>query len=137
MSKNRNQVPYPGKQIPGQQPNAIRVQQQEIFAGPLPHPEILQKYESIEKGFANRIITMAENQSSHRQSMEKKDLLSDITLSYFGLCSATIISLLFGVLSFLAIIYGHAIAGSVLGGTTMVSLVTVFISGSKKKKPNK
>lgn len=41
------------------------------FSGPLPPPEILEKYNAVEPGFANRIMAMAEEQSRHRQNMER------------------------------------------------------------------
>lgn len=43
-----------------------------IFSGPLPAPEILQGYENILTGSAERIIKMTENQAHHRQNCEKK-----------------------------------------------------------------
>ena len=42
----------------------------EGYSGPIPPPNALRLYEDILEGSANRIITMAENQSSHRQRME-------------------------------------------------------------------
>lgn len=45
---------------------------QELFVGPLPHPNTLQGYEQACKGAANRIIKMAENQFQHRQNIEGK-----------------------------------------------------------------
>lgn len=43
----------------------------EQHSGPIPHPDIIKQYEEILPGAADRIISMAENQSSHRQAMEK------------------------------------------------------------------
>lgn len=43
----------------------------ERFSGPLPPPEVLEKYNAIEPGSANRIIRMAESQAQHRQSLER------------------------------------------------------------------
>ncbi len=35
------------------------------FSGPLPPPEVFAKYEQILSGSADRILKMAENQSTH------------------------------------------------------------------------
>lgn len=43
---------------------------EERFSGPIPHPRILKGYEEILPGSADRILTMAENQSKHRQAIE-------------------------------------------------------------------
>ena len=40
------------------------------FSGPLPPPAVLQGYEDIVLGAANRILEMAERQSKHRQQLE-------------------------------------------------------------------
>ena len=65
----------------------------EYFAGPLPHPNILGKYEQIQKGAANRIIKMAEKQSSHRQDIEKKVIQSNVWNERIGMVFAFIITL--------------------------------------------
>ncbi|MBR0575670.1 DUF2335 domain-containing protein [Proteiniclasticum sp. BAD-10] len=46
------------------------------FSGPLPPPEIFEKYEEICPGAADRILSMAENQSTHRQQIEKAFIFS-------------------------------------------------------------
>lgn len=50
----------------------INIYKAEMFSGPLPHPKILQKYEAVEQGLANRIVKMAEDQENHRQKIEKQ-----------------------------------------------------------------
>ena len=49
----------------------LSIIRQSSFSGPLPPPQILEKYESIVPGSADRIIGMAEKQSEHRRSIEK------------------------------------------------------------------
>ena len=44
------------------------------FAGPIPPPSMMKQYEGTLPGSADRILKMAENQSEHRQWMEKKEL---------------------------------------------------------------
>lgn len=46
--------------------------------GPLPHPDILMKYEQTCSGAADRIITITENQMKHRQNVETKVIDSNI-----------------------------------------------------------
>jgi uncharacterized membrane protein len=41
------------------------------FSGPIPHPDILVKYNDAHPGAADRIIAMAEKQAAHRQELEK------------------------------------------------------------------
>lgn len=48
------------------------------FQGPIPPPSVLEGYEVILKGSANRILTLAESETSHRHAMEKKALDAEI-----------------------------------------------------------
>jgi uncharacterized membrane protein len=63
------------------------------WSGPLPPPETLEKYEQITAGLADRLVRMAENQSAHRQKLEKRVLDADIIKSFLGILAATIIVL--------------------------------------------
>jgi hypothetical protein len=49
-----------------------------ITQGPLPNPEILDRYEQILTGAADRIMAMAEDEARHRHEMEKMVLEADI-----------------------------------------------------------
>jgi len=42
-----------------------------VFSGPLPPPSTLAAYDRVHPGAANRIIEMAEQRASHRESMER------------------------------------------------------------------
>jgi len=41
------------------------------FSGPLPHPEILNRYDQIITGAAERILIMAEEDARHQRDIEK------------------------------------------------------------------
>ena len=119
------------------------VQQSVTFSGPLPPPEILRQFDNVVPGAAERIIKMAENQSSHRMELEKKVIESDVTRSRWGQILGFIIAILGLLVSAVVAIYGSAIAGGIIGVGTLASLVGVFMYGSKTrskerevKKPN-
>ena len=63
------------------------------FSGPLPHPEILAKYENVFPGAAERIFQMAENQANHRRSMEKDSLHFSARDSLLGILFGFIIAM--------------------------------------------
>jgi len=65
----------------------------EEFSGPLPHPRILLQYEQATKGAADRIITMAENQAKHRQTMEAHVIESNIHNEKVGMYLAFILTI--------------------------------------------
>lgn len=60
----------------------------EEFSGPIPHPDIIEKYEQILPGAADRIISMAEKQASHRQDMEKAMIKSEARDGLLGVIFA-------------------------------------------------
>jgi len=41
------------------------------FSGPLPHPRILEQYDEVLPGLAERIVTMAEKEQGHRHAMDR------------------------------------------------------------------
>ena len=74
---NQSTVPQPKPDDEPQSPVEISESEEELeelsvrvsekFAGPIPPPPIMKRYEEILPGSANRILKMAENQSEHRQ----------------------------------------------------------------------
>ena len=66
------------REVKEEQPNRLV---HTAFSGPIPPPEILAKYETIQTGLVNRIVTMAESETIHRQTIEKKGLSFDIKKS--------------------------------------------------------
>lgn len=62
------------------QPQRLLVQQQrtEMYSGPIPHPDILQKFDVVSPGSADRIIAMAESEITHRHKLESIQVNSDI-----------------------------------------------------------
>lgn len=112
--------------------NGLAMRQEEFFSGPLPPPEFLEKYEAILPGLADRVVTMAENQSNHRMGSEKLYLMESLKQASRGQLFAFIIGMtgVIGSIYLLAIgITGAGIATLLL---TLGSLVGVFFSGKKK-----
>jgi len=114
---------------------------QESHAGPLPHPEILRQYEAIHTGTAERLIKTFEDETLHRrdivqQAADSQTLRdrSDERIQSKGQLFALIITLAGMTGSVLIGIYGSPWAGSALGGVTLVSIVTAFLTGGSKKQ---
>ncbi len=51
---------------PSQNIHKVSITNQEIYEGPIPDPETLAKFESIQPGFAERLLSMAEKEQSAR-----------------------------------------------------------------------
>ncbi len=103
------------------------------FSGPLPPPEVLEHFNRVVPGSAERIIRMAEEQFAHRTELEKKVINSDIARSKWGQILGFIIALVGLIVSAIVAIYGSAVAGGIIGVGTLASLVGVFMYGSKSR----
>ncbi len=101
---------------------------QEVHSGVLTS-EAINTLESAVPGAADRILTMAEKQQAHRISIEGLHLNSDISTrakgQYFAFILCTFAMIATVVLGYM----GQTIVGSVLGGSTIVSLAVAFIKG--------
>lgn len=111
---------------------------QESFRGPLPHPGILKGYEEIKAGFAERIVGMAEKEQAHRFECDEREdarLKSVIEYSAANVKRGQLLAFIIAVLvmgsSVALALLGHEVIAGIFGGGTLVSLVTVFITGKR------
>lgn len=102
--------------------------------GPIPDPMTLQKYEQICPGAADRIISMAEKQSDHRQEIEKKVIKSKTRDSLLGIISGFIIAIVTILCGTFVIYNGYVWSGTFLGSAGLVGLVAVFIYGTRENQ---
>ena len=103
------------------------------FAGPIPHPSILEKYDRVVPGSAERILAMAERQSAHRIELEGLVIRSDIRKSERGQSFGLVVAIS-GLAAAVALgLAGHGIAGGVVGSVDLVALVGVFVLGRQQK----
>ena len=114
-----------------------KIQQQRLafhHEGPLPLPQILDQYDKIVTGAAQRIIAMAEKQASHRQGLELIVIKSGSRDSLLGLIFGLIIGLSTIIGGVICILSGYSTEGTILGGSGLVSLIGVFVYGSRQKR---
>lgn len=106
----------------------------ESYSGPLPPPEVLARYEAITPGAAERIIAMAERQSVHRQELESAVIHGNLTAQRVGQRYGLIIGVLGISASVILGAMGREIMGSAFFGSTVVSLVALFITGRLRQE---
>jgi uncharacterized membrane protein len=115
---------------------ALRAKIQEIsaFSGPLPPPEILDRYNAIIPNGADRLLRLVELQSEHRRSCEATNLNSSISIAKRGQLFAFILSL-FGLFSAIFCAYiRQPVPSSIIGGGTLLGLASLFIKGRRQNK---
>jgi uncharacterized membrane protein len=134
MAKENHQY-YGAKPDVSQQKQlqTTQVHQQFAISGPLPHSSEFSNYEATLPGAANRILSMAERETVHRQSLDIKVVEAGIRQSSIGQWLGFICVLASGGLIAYGIHEGAPLSfipGTITG---LASLVAVFTSIGKKK----
>lgn len=120
-------------------PIVVSEERIEHHSGPLPTPETLAGYERIVSGAAERIISMAEKQSEHRQAMERESLALEgeamrrtfREASMGQVIAFLIVLMVFGAgvwLVFLGETWGGV---GLIGSISVAAIVESFVSKSK------
>lgn len=127
------------EEMPEAQQKAVKaillgVSYQRHWRGPLPPPEVLSKYNDAFPNGAERIFLEGQKQTDHRIAMEKTVVPETQKQSRRGQTFAFIIAMAFLAASFVLILQGHDIAGTVVGSIDLVALVTVFIVGRSTQR---
>lgn len=106
----------------------------ERYSGPIPHPTIIGEYEKILPGSADRILSMAEKQSEHRQKLENNAVKSQTRNSTLGLIFGFVIVLLFVGLGGYALHLGQLGFAFTSFITSLGGLVGTFMYGTYSKR---
>jgi uncharacterized membrane protein len=101
----------------------------EQHSGPVPSSREMAGYKAIDPSFPERFFKQLEQQSAHRQALERKVVEDDYKVKTRGQHYALIsVGLCLAFALALALI-GATTAAAIVGGTTVVGIVTVFITG--------
>ena len=135
--KRRNRAPATKQQSPTSRSNnqrpPLQVATREEFSGPIPPPSILEGYNQIIPGAAERIIAMAEQETSHRQDMEQTIVINEYREARRGQIFAVVIGSLAIISGAIISVQGAQWAGIAIGGGGVIGLVSVFILGRQGK----
>jgi uncharacterized membrane protein len=108
------------------------------FSGPLPPPDALAGYGRIDPTFPERIVRLAEEEAQHRRrsetvalDAEANDARAARVERRIGQVLGFVLAVLFLIAGVWLTLAGHPTVGAVVLGTTMVSLVTVFVVGRR------
>jgi uncharacterized membrane protein len=110
----------------------------EAFAGLLPHPEYMERYEAILPGLANRMMLHFETEAQHRREIELQVVRSReaerIREAHYKsrgqIIAATLSLTLVGFASVLSF-YGHETVAGIIATTSLGAVITAFVVGAK------
>ena len=104
------------------------------FQGPLPPPEMLERYNHIVPNGAERILTMAESQLHHRQSLESSVVNGNVIAQKRGQVFAFVLGVIAIVGGIGLIAFDKSTQGLVAIITAFVTLAGVFIYGRMEQE---
>ena len=128
MGKGRPNPPVAPK---NNQPNSINKQLAQVsqsYSGPIPPPQILEEFERIIPGAAERILHMAEENGKHQREMERSALNMVADTTRRGQRYGLLIGLTAFVTCIIALWLGSEGTAMTIGGVTIVGLVAVFVT---------
>ncbi|MCB1201327.1 MAG: DUF2335 domain-containing protein [Leptospiraceae bacterium] len=106
---------------------------QATFTGPLPPPAIIERYDAVLPGAAERILKMAENQSAHRHEIEKTVIKQNGLKSLLGQIFGLVIAMTVICGGFWMIYLGKSILGLSLVIGSLAALAAVFVVGRARQ----
>jgi len=112
-------------------------QNDETFSGPIPHPDHLRQYENIQSGFADRMLKMAEDDLKHTHFIQKGYYWLDAITSIAGLTIGGLVACGGIVGGIYLVIHDKEVAGISLVTGILISLVGIFIYGTRHKNAYK
>lgn len=122
---SRRERPLGGRSQ-GQQLEVVGVARAE-WTGSLPPPAVLQEYEAIHAGLAERIVRMAEVESSGTHELDEARANAEIATAKQGQVAAIVLTGVALIASIYFFAVGDPIAGSVLFGLPIVMLVRALL----------
>ena len=140
MSEKQSRKQRKDTQITAQSGDSfLLAQKHEEFSGPLPHPDILSRYDAITPGAADRIISMAEREENHRHAMEEQALAAQVRDNLLGAIFAIVAFVVWSGTTILLFYFafhadtsiaqvGFAAIGTVWGGSGMRYVIPYFLS---------
>jgi uncharacterized membrane protein len=115
----------------------VQIEKSEMFSGPVPHPEIIERYEKIYPGAAKMIFEEWDNQVKHRQGIEKSVIKTDNLKSLLGVFFGFIIAMTTILGGIYTAVQGKPFLGGALSFTGLAMLVTAFITNKKTDEKKK
>lgn len=133
---NKNYIPQTKKTASPKVNAQIQHTTQEVYTGPIPHPDILKGFAEIDSSFPERIIKMAEKHNESNVLQKNRISWSNAYLPLIGQIFTFILAIsgiLFGV--FLAI-KGHTSSSitSIIGGFCPILIAAISNLNKNKTK---
>lgn len=98
----------------------------------MPSPDVLQEYERVVPGAADRILAMAESDTTERAALDRKLADAEIENARGGRNQAYSLTLTALVAAIVFFALGNPVAGAVLLSMPVVMLIRSFLGGGDR-----
>jgi uncharacterized membrane protein len=106
---------------------ALQIQVESRWEGPMPSPAILAQYEVVKEGFAERIMAMAETATTGDIRTREKLADAEIERARTGQALAFLLTLIVLGAAIYFFVAGNNIAGGILLGVHVIMLIQSFL----------
>lgn len=110
--------------------------QTQVTSSPVPPAELLMGYNDAIPDGANRLFTLVENQSQHRQQLENKMASGQLDISRRGQTFALMVTLFFGSIGGVLAYMGQKEVAIAIFTVTIGAIASCFIVGQLNQKRN-
>ncbi len=106
------------------------------WSGPLPSPESIEAFRAVSPDLPDKIIYEWQEEAKHRRALEEQVVKSDISDRKWARISAFLFSIVaLSVAAYCASI-GLEVAASIIGGSTIASVVAAMLYWRNDSPPN-
>lgn len=112
----------------------LEISNSELFAGPLPHPDILKGYEEVDESFPDRIFRLTEKDQEHRSGLENYVVRENFKLNNLGMRFALTIVILSMLAGTFLLYNDKDVAGLTTMFTPLIGIIGAFIYGKHEDK---
>lgn len=120
------------------QNNKQIIHQQTVYSGPIPSPDVIERYDQIVPGAADRIVAMAEAEAHHRRGIEERNaeinhqaMSKTFAQQKLGQVLAFIITIIAIAMAGYCATIGMQWAAVAIAVSSAVPIVTAFLKGKK------
>lgn len=110
----------------------ITVSKKMSYSGPVPPPDMLKEFNKYIPNGAERFMIMAEEQSRHRQEIDKKSISAAISIEKLGMILGFILFIILIGGAFALAYLGKEIATGIFLAPSVVAVIGYFINTSRK-----
>lgn len=107
--------------------------QMEMFAGPLPPPQVLEGYEKAIPGLGERVVKMAETQQSFRHEIVRREIEIEDRNSWRGLHYGAIVAGMLVICATVCALAGQPWVAGAMMATAAVGMVPAVMNGWRDK----